>query len=356
MRRRWLAGLLLALATASPTAALAAGKPTPTPVPTQPVVRATSTTVPATPTSVPASPTSVPATPTTVAATPTAVPATLSTVPEQPAPEAETPPNPAPPAPAETPAPTPAPTEAAIPDDAFNLWHGLVRAGGAYRRGAPSGSAEILEELDAGTPIRVDAWVPGSMLYPDVITWAQVDPEDGGGYIFGGSLEGVLPPAAPPAPEAMQNFANWIDVNLTLNVVTAYQDGQPIKAMLTSPGRPGHETDTGLFSVRTKITSQTMSGPGYSVPNVPDVQYFFGGEALHGRYWTLPDDMALSSADIDENGLLLAQDDPPVADDGPNLGVAFGVPSSHGCLGLQLSDALWLYSTTHVGTPVDVHY
>ena len=232
----------------------------------------------------------------------------------------------------------------------------MVRAGGAYRRGDPSASADILEELDAGTPIRVDAWVSGSMLYPDVITWGQVDPADGGGYIFGGSLEGVLPLAAPPPPDGMQSVANWIDVNLTLDVVTVYADGEPIKAMLTSPGRPGHETDTGVFAVRSKIPSQTMSGPGYSVPNVPDIQYFFGGEALHGRYWTLPDELDLTSADIDQNGLLLAQDDAPLPFDGPNLGVAFGVPSSHGCLGLEVNDALWLYRTTQVGTPVVVHY
>jgi hypothetical protein len=245
---------------------------------------------------------------------------------------------------------------ASIPDDAFTVWHGMVREGGAYRRSAPSGAADIIEELDPGTPIRVDRWIGGGMLYPDVITWGEIDPEDGGGYIFGGSLEGVLPPAIPPPPEPMQNDANWVDVNLTLNVVSAYVDGQPIKSMLASPGRPGFETATGVFSIRARFTRQNMSGPGYFVPGVPDVQYFYGGQALHGRYWTLPDVLGVTSGDVDDDGFIQAEADAAVPSDGPNRGVAFGVPSSHGCVGLELDDALWLYSVTGVGEPVDVHY
>lgn len=196
------------------------------------------------------------------------------------------------------------------------------------------------------------------MQYPDVITWGEIAPEDGGGYIFGGSIAGILPPEVPPPPDNMQAYAGtWIDVNLTLDVVTAYESGLPVKMMLTSPGRPGYQTDTGEFSVRSKILSQTMTGPGYSVPGVPHVQYFFGGEALHGRYWTLPNVTAQTSADIDDDGQIMQLDDPPYADaGGANSGVAFGVPSSHGCLGLDLDSATWLYSITGYGTPVDVHY
>jgi lipoprotein-anchoring transpeptidase ErfK/SrfK len=35
--------------------------------------------------------------------------------------------------------------------------------------------------------------------------------------------------------------------------------------------------------------------------------------------------------------------------------VAFGGPSSHGCLGLQVDDAAWLYNLTTIGTLVAVH-
>jgi hypothetical protein len=250
------------------------------------------------------------------------------------------------------------PTPGTVAEDTFTEWHGVVREGGAYLRSAPSASGEIEADLDPGTPVRIVRWVGGSMLYPDVITWGEVDPDDGGGYIFGGSLAGVLPPQAPPPPENMQDYAGtWVDVNLTLDVVTAYEDGAPARMMLASPGRPGFETDTGQFSVRSRLLSQTMTGPGYNVPGVPHVQYFFGGEALHGRYWTLPGVMGQTWADVDEDGQIAELDDPPYADaGGTNRGVAFGVPSSHGCVGLDLDSATWLYSITGYGTPVEVHY
>jgi hypothetical protein len=249
------------------------------------------------------------------------------------------------------------PTPVPIADDAFSVWHGVVREGGAYRRAAPSSAAEIEEELDPGTPVRVDRWVGGSMLYPDVITWGEVDPEDGGGYIFGGSLQGILPAAVPPPPEEMQSSdRTWIDVNRTLNVVSVYAGGQPVKMILTSPGRPGFQTDVGRFVIRSKVLSQTMSGPGYVVPRVPSVEYFYGGEALHGRYWTLPDVQGQTSADVADDGQIQALDDSPVQAGGPNRGVAFGVPSSHGCLGVDVAAAAWLYSLTTFGTTVDVHY
>jgi L,D-transpeptidase-like protein len=247
-----------------------------------------------------------------------------------------------------------------LPDDTFTVWHGVVREGGAYLRSAPSSSGEIEADLDPGTRVRIVRWVPGSMLYPDVITWGEIAPEDGGGYIFGGSIAGVLPPVVPPPPDDMAGYpGTWVDVNLTLNVVTAYQDGAPLKMMLTSPGRPGFQTDTGRFSVRSRALSQTMTGPGYSVPGVPHVQYFFGGEALHGRYWTLPDVSGQTFADVDEDGQLMELNNLPYTDVGDgavNRGVAFGVPSSHGCLGLDVTAATWLYSITGYGTPVDVHY
>jgi hypothetical protein len=242
-------------------------------------------------------------------------------------------------------------------DTIFTEWHGFVREGGAYVRSAPSSAGAIEAELDPGTPVRIVRWVSGSMLYPDVITWGEVDPDDGGGYIFGGALAGTLPPAVPPPPESMQDYAGtWVDVNLTLNVVTAYVDGAPARMMLTSPGRPGYDTDTGMWAVRSRLLSQTMTGPGYSVPGVPHVQYFVGGEALHGRYWTLPGVLGQTSADVSDDGTIQVLDEPYADAGGINYGVSFGVPSSHGCVGLDLDSATWLYSVTGYGTPVVVHY
>lgn len=338
-RRRLLASAIGCIALL-PTTVLGAPTPGPTASPTQ-AGRAFSGAPPALPTP-PVPPTSTPA-PVIATATPEPAPQPASGSPE--------------------PAAASATENVAQPADklaydTYTIWHGVVREAGAYRRAAPSAGAEILEELDPGTPVRVDGWVAGSMLYPDVITWGAIDPQDGGGYIFGGSLAGVLPPAVPPPPDDMLGSdRTWIDANLTLNVVTLYESGQPTKMMLMSPGRPGYETDAGRFSVYSKLYSQTMAGPGYSVPGVPSVQYFYGGEALHGRYWTLPDVLGQTSADVDDDGQIEVWDDSLThsADD-VNRGVAFGVPSSHGCIGLDVSAAAWLYSQTGYGTLVNVHY
>ena len=65
-----------------------------------------------------------------------------------------------------------------------------------------------------------------------------------------------------------------------------------------------------------------MSGPGYSVPNVPHTMFFFRGYSIHGTYW--------------HNN--------------------FGTPMSHGCVNLNLTDAKWLYEWTPMGTKVVTHY
>ncbi len=132
--------------------------------------------------------------------------------------------------------------------------------------------------------------------------------------------------------------------------------GQPTRIMLVSPGRPGCQTATGLFTIRAKVIRQNMSGLGYLVTNVPNVEYFNGGHALHGRYWTLPARLGATSEDVDENGAVQTSESVPEIGSGPNSGVAFGIPSSHGCLGLQADDAAWLYGVTSVGTPDDAHY
>jgi lipoprotein-anchoring transpeptidase ErfK/SrfK len=65
-----------------------------------------------------------------------------------------------------------------------------------------------------------------------------------------------------------------------------------------------------------------MSGPGYYLPDVPYIMYFYKGYGLHGTYW--------------HNN--------------------FGTPMSHGCVNLTIPDAAWLYNFSSVGTVVNVHY
>lgn len=132
----------------------------------------------------------------------------------------------------------------------------------------------------------------------------------------------VPPPTAGIPPAGGDPTSRWIDVNLTTQTVTAYEGESPVRFMLASTGLWNTPTVTGQFNIYLRYDSQTMSGPGYYLPGVQWVQYFYQGYALHGTYW--------------HNN--------------------FGHPMSHGCVNLSNDDALWLYQWAGYGTLVNVHY
>ncbi|MGH2524849.1 MAG: L,D-transpeptidase, partial [Anaerolineales bacterium] len=76
------------------------------------------------------------------------------------------------------------------------------------------------------------------------------------------------------------------------------------------------------YRIYVKYVAADMAGPGYYLPSVPYVMYFYLGYGLHGTYW--------------HNN--------------------FGRPMSHGCVNLQTDQAGWLFNWASVGTPVNVHY
>jgi lipoprotein-anchoring transpeptidase ErfK/SrfK len=128
---------------------------------------------------------------------------------------------------------------------------------------------------------------------------------------------------APAAPQyASGNGERWIDVDLTNQSVYAYEGDVVVNSFIVSTGTWLTPTVTGQYKVYVKIRSGSMSGPGYFLPNVPYIMYFYKSYGLHGTYWH-------------HN---------------------FGTPMSHGCVNLQTDDAAWLYNWASVGTVVNVHY
>jgi lipoprotein-anchoring transpeptidase ErfK/SrfK len=123
--------------------------------------------------------------------------------------------------------------------------------------------------------------------------------------------------AAPPAPDTS---GKRILVVLHEEMVYVYQDGVLLRQFLSSTGLPGTPTVQGTFSIYVKYDAQRMVGPGYDLPGVPWVMYFYRGYALHGTYW--------------HNN--------------------FGHPMSHGCVNLRTPEAEWLYEWAPVGTTVTV--
>ncbi|MBV6400304.1 MAG: hypothetical protein CNIPEHKO_00589 [Anaerolineales bacterium] len=141
----------------------------------------------------------------------------------------------------------------------------------------------------------------------------------------------VPPTAAPtsavandpqPSYPAEGNGVRWIDVDLTNQMVYAYEGDVIVNSFVVSTGTAYTPTVTGKFKIWIKLKKTNMSGPGYYLADVPYTMYFYKGYGLHGTYW--------------HNN--------------------FGTPMSHGCVNLSIPDAEWLYYWASEGTVVNVHY
>ena len=111
-----------------------------------------------------------------------------------------------------------------------------------------------------------------------------------------------------------------IVIDLSAQQAYAYEDGQLLRVFTVSTGLPRTPTVQGDFHIYLKYSAQRMRGPGYDLPNVPWVMYFYQGYGLHGTYW--------------HNN--------------------FGQPMSHGCVNMRTPEAEWLYNWAPIGTPVHV--
>ena len=114
----------------------------------------------------------------------------------------------------------------------------------------------------------------------------------------------------------------WIDVNLSQQMLYAYEGDTIVASFLVSTGVWQFPTVTGQFHIYIKLVSTLMAGDGYYLPDVPYTMYFYKGYGLHGTYW--------------HNN--------------------FGHPMSHGCVNMYTPDAKWLFYWASVGTLVNIHY
>jgi lipoprotein-anchoring transpeptidase ErfK/SrfK len=132
--------------------------------------------------------------------------------------------------------------------------------------------------------------------------------------------EAPLNPAVQP-PRSVSGNEHWIDIDLSEQYLYAYEGDQMVRSFRVSTGTWRTPTVLGRYRIYVKYRSQAMSGPGYYLPNVPFVMYFFKGYGIHGTYW--------------HNN--------------------FGTPMSHGCVNMRTEEAAWLYKWSSIGTLVNVH-
>ncbi len=165
-------------------------------------------------------------------------------------------------------------------------------------------------------------------------------------------------------PKAASDGEKWLDISIDNQVLVAWQGKTPLYATLVSTGQDGmgdpltsKSTIRGTFRIRDKHVTTTMDSNGrsaeeagpaqtlepgaadsqdrapregktvrrgqgtFELRDVPWVQYFEAGFALHAAYWH----------DV------------------------FGVARSHGCVNLSPIDAHWLFGWTDPPLPAGWH-
>ena len=127
-------------------------------------------------------------------------------------------------------------------------------------------------------------------------------------------------------PNGVPPEARWIHVDLSEQVLVAYEGDRPVFATTVSTGREGFASPTGTFRIQSKHVSTTMddlaAGPeAYSIEDVPWTMYFEGNFALHGAFWHNQ----------------------------------FGRVRSHGCINLAPADARWLFQWSTPTLPASWH-
>ena len=163
--------------------------------------------------------------------------------------------------------------------------------------------APTAQEQASPTPLPTDTAVVGPTLLPNATPVANTLP-------------------TPGAPGLSGVSGHWFDVDLTHQMLYAYDGNTLVNSFLVSTGTWQYPTVTGQYHIYVKYRYTDMSGPGYYLPNVPFTMYFYQGYALHGTYWH-------------HN---------------------FGHQMSHGCVNLSIPDSEWVYNFGSVGTLVNVHY
>ncbi len=129
---------------------------------------------------------------------------------------------------------------------------------------------------------------------------------------------------ARPRPAGVPAGARWVHVDLSEQVLTAYEGDRLVFSTLVSTGKPGHATTAGTFRVFEKTVHAAMHGrhgDPYFVDEVPFVLYFNDGMGLHGTFWH----------------------------------DRFGRRTSHGCVNLSIRDAEWLFDWAPPELPAGWH-
>ena len=189
-----------------------------------------------------------------------------------------------------------------------------AQLGDAPRSVQPDTATSLPTDVPISNPNEASAVTPEATETPGTVAMEIVDDSSTGQSVPADQSQMQYP--------AEGNGERWIDVNLSEQRVYVYEGDVTVNTFIVSTGLPDTPTVTGKYQIYVKVPIQNMSGPGYYLPNVPWVMYFYESYGFHGTYW--------------HNN--------------------FGRPMSRGCVNMRTDDAAWLYNWASVGTVVNVHY
>jgi hypothetical protein len=184
------------------------------------------------------------------------------------------------------------------------------------------------------------------MVAGDALGWRSVLKATSKQRVFGGvhyheledgsfvsDKDGVRLDPIKKMPKWAKDGERWIEINIAKQTLLAVDGQRPVYATLVSTGAGGLEsaetspyvTPRGIFRIHTKHVAATMDSKQpeaeFELRDVPYIQYFKDGYALHAAYWH------------DQ----------------------FGTPRSHGCINLAPIDAKWLFQFTKPEVPPGWH-
>ncbi len=206
------------------------------------------------------------------------------------------------------------------------VWQGAT-LGDSNVRAEPSTQSDAIELKPDRSSIVVVDWVKGEELFPGADEWAKLE---GQGYIYARNVGRNAPVLPTPLPKNAPKTGRWIDVHLTQQLITLYEDRDPVRVVVTTTGMPGWETPPGEYTILWRVPNETMSSGAigaehfFKLEDVLYTQYFTDeGHAIHYAWWRTPE--------------------------------TIGRPGSHGCLNVLLDDSEFMWNWASVGTPVIVH-
>lgn len=241
-----------------------------------------------------------------------------------------------------SPAPTQAPSATPIAKTPLEQVDALALGGGTQVRSKPSmADGETVATLSDRQPIvilrevRGQRWVVGDQTWAMAIQdWSNLWYQINGGYVYAGFV--YIPRQGELDTLANNSGARSIDVDLNTQTARAMIGDQVVHTAPVTTGKPGFATPAGNFQLeswgRKLNETMTSSQAGiqdpheqYDVHNVLYTQYFDAeGDALHLNYWQ-PESV-------------------------------FGRQrTSHGCVGMVLHDAQFLWLFAKAGTRLSIH-